>query len=170
MLCQNCNINPATIHYTTIINGKKTETRLCQVCANSNSDFAYDHSITINDLLSNFFNIPLNHPVQDKNDSEKCSNCGLSFEEFTNTGRFGCPKCYEAFKDKLGPILKRLHGSVMHSGKIPGATGSSIKTKTEIDELKDKLKVAVKNEQYELAAKLRDKIKELEKDSDDAKE
>jgi protein arginine kinase activator len=91
-----------------------------------------------------------------------CEKCGMSFEEFQKVGKLGCSHCYDVFSERLKPILKRLHGAVEHSGKITGKASESIKLSREIQKLKDLLNEAIKNEQYEKAAELRDKIRSLE--------
>ena len=66
------------------------------------------------------------------------------------------------FRDNLEPILRRLHGGSEHTGKVPARLADEIKTTNEIERLKAELASAVENEQYEKAAELRDRIRELE--------
>ena len=78
-------------------------------------------------------------------------------------GRLGCGDCYEAFKAQLGPLLKRIHGADRHVGKIPLRIGKTVKDTRTLQELKMKMERAIQTEDFEEAAKLRDKIRELEK-------
>ena len=73
-----------------------------------------------------------------------------------------CPNCYRVFRDNLEPILRRLHGSAEHTGKMPARMADEIKTSNELKRLKAELASAVENEQYEKAAELRDRIREIE--------
>lgn len=170
MLCDKCKERPATVHYTQIINGVKTEMNLCQQCASEEgllnneafSAFSNFTPFSVQNLLSGLMDfLPdigeiANHPL-------KCENCGLTYDNFKESGRLGCSHCYEAFSDELNPLMRRIHGSIDHRGKIPKKSGGRIKAKREIDELKEQLEKAVKEEAYERAAELRDKIRELEK-------
>ncbi|MFH1421731.1 MAG: UvrB/UvrC motif-containing protein, partial [Planctomycetota bacterium] len=91
-----------------------------------------------------------------------CPNCGMTFKEFRESGRFGCCEDYNVFQEPLMKILDRIHGSSKHTGKIPLKVDSNVSRRREIIELKSQLDGAVQREDYELAAKLRDKIKEIE--------
>lgn len=39
MLCQECQRRQATLHFTKIINGKKTEFHICDVCAKEKGEY-----------------------------------------------------------------------------------------------------------------------------------
>jgi protein arginine kinase activator len=94
--------------------------------------------------------------------SIKCPNCGLTYQNFRKLGRLGCSECYEAFKKELGPLLKRIHGSDRHVGKVPLKGGKTIRDTRTLQDLRIQLEKAIQMEEFEEAAKLRDKIKELE--------
>ncbi|MEZ0536195.1 UvrB/UvrC motif-containing protein [Caldicellulosiruptoraceae bacterium PP1] len=163
MLCENCNKNPATVHYTSIINGVKTEMHLCEVCAKAKGGLEFDTPFSIANFLSGFFEPTLGYKTEKLNKTTPiCKGCGMSFDEFTQSGKFGCSMCYSSFSEKLYPILRRIHGNTKHIGKIPASLGTDLSIKREIDKLKIELNIAIKNEEYEKAATLRDKIKELE--------
>lgn len=165
MLCQNCNEKPANIHLTKIINDKRMDIHLCEKCAQENTNINYDYPFKINNFLTDLFDISYNINDIQKIQEKKyvCKNCGLTFEEFKNIGKLGCYECYNTFNEKLTPILKRLHGSASHVGKLPKTNGVQVKEKLKLEELKDQLIIAIKNEEYEKAAKIRDEIRHLEK-------
>ena len=97
----------------------------------------------------------------------KCGACGLSYEDFKKIGRLGCSGCYDAFRKYLIPLLKRIHGSNKHYGKMPLGQARPVELKSELEELKAKLQQAIQKEEFEEAARLRDTIKDLEnKDKD----
>ncbi len=95
-----------------------------------------------------------------------CKNCGMSFKEFQKAGRLGCAECYKAFNETLEPILERIHGSqpAQHTGRKPGApkADSRASVRQRVQTLKRQMDAAVKEENYERAAKLRDEINGLE--------
>ncbi|MOA13755.1 UvrB/uvrC motif protein [compost metagenome] len=93
----------------------------------------------------------------------RCENCGLTYAQFSKIGRFGCSSCYQAFEEKLDPLLKRVHGGIVHSGKIPKRSGGQIQCKRKIEELRRELQAKIEHEEFESAAQLRDQIRELER-------
>ena len=94
----------------------------------------------------------------------RCQNCGLTFSDFRNTGLLGCGECYRHFKTGLDPLLKKVHGSITHTGKVPRRTGGKVRIRKEIQDLRNQLQQAIQKENYEQAADLRDKIRQLEKE------
>ncbi|MFL6560242.1 MAG: UvrB/UvrC motif-containing protein, partial [Bacillus sp. (in: firmicutes)] len=94
----------------------------------------------------------------------QCDSCSMTFPQFLKVGRFGCSHCYEAFKEQLIPVLRRLHsGNWTHNGKIPKRIGGGIHLRKQIEELKSNLKDSIQNEEFEKAAEIRDEIRKLEK-------
>ena len=165
MLCQNCQKNEATTHIKRIVNGETTQAHLCADCAKSlgyDSMFT-DFSFNFPDMLSSFFNDTALASIGAH--TLRCEKCGSSFNDIVRSGRIGCADCYETFYDKLLPLLERVHGKTNHVGKIPnGFEVEEIKEeeKSELENLKAELDEAVKSQNYEKAAELRDRIKELE--------
>ena len=74
----------------------------------------------------------------------------------------------EKFDDRLAPSVEKIHGNVKHIGKnvtYTEATNTEKKTANDtLAQLKEELKQAVKEQRFEDAATLRDKIKELNKE------
>ena len=89
-----------------------------------------------------------------KKNVKTCATCGITIQEIANTNRIGCPDCYNHFKEELKPFIMNYHKSLQHIGKSP--------KKINTGDLKKALEDAIKKEDYELAAKLRDEIKNLE--------
>jgi len=168
MECQECHQNPASLHFTQIINGQKTETHLCEQCAREKGEIM-SGGFSISNLLSGLLNLeyPLSSTQTNKPfeniDAVKCKQCGMTFQQFSKIGRFGCSHCYETFSSKLDPILRRVHsGNTTHEGKIPKRIGGNLHLTKEISELKDQLQKSIQLEEFEKAAELRDKIRTLE--------
>ena len=86
----------------------------------------------------------------------------MTYDEFRNTGKFGCSDCIDTFKQRLMPVVRNIQGYDTHAGKIPKRAGGSYRVQKDIEKLKLQLKQAVEKEEYEKAAQLRDKIKEME--------
>ncbi|MBE6082547.1 MAG: hypothetical protein E7205_07670 [Tissierellaceae bacterium] len=164
MLCQQCKKRPATMHYTKIVNGVVTEIHLCSECAKEYKDVDFDTNFSFHKFLTGLIDNIQGETVKENKCDLKCSYCGMDYNEFKQTGKLGCPNCYISFKEKLIPLLTEIHGHNNHIGKIPKASIGTIGIRTEIDKLKVQLDNYVKEEQFERAAVIRDKIKKLQKD------
>jgi protein arginine kinase activator len=107
-------------------------------------------------------------PVEESEDAPApqsgpaCEACGLTYLEFRNQGRFGCPHDYDAFKAELLPLLESIHGDVRHAGKTPRRLPRTQGAQVELTNLRRRLQQLVTEENYEEAARVRDRIKELE--------
>ena len=106
----------------------------------------------------------------EKGSAGKCPHCGLTYADFRKSGRLGCAQCYYTFKDSLSSLLKRVHGSSEHVGKVPALAGKEVAVSRTLKELREKLHRSIQKEEFEEAAKLRDRIRELEKDSNLSKD
>jgi protein arginine kinase activator len=94
-----------------------------------------------------------------------CPDCGMTLPEFRAKGRFGCPRDYEVFAEHLDPLLERIHDvqPARHEGRLPtGARADKVHRRLTLAELRKALDAAVAEENYELAAELRDRISEFE--------
>ncbi|HHY14598.1 MAG TPA: hypothetical protein GX521_00830, partial [Firmicutes bacterium] len=70
----------------------------------------------------------------------------------------------ETFRDELNPVLRRVHGSVNHNGKIPAKGYAKLRLGRKIEEAKKKLQECIRTENYEQAAHYRDEIRRLKRD------
>jgi protein arginine kinase activator len=163
MLCQRCGQKEATVHLTKIVNGEKTELFLCEDCAKETGQLPFNEydPFSFQNLLKGILNPELSS-VSGSGMESTCSRCGLDYKEFSQEGLFGCPECYNAFADRLDPLLKRIHGSNHHNGKVPKRRGGTLRVRREIEELRVRLQKEVDRENFEKAAELRDQIHELE--------
>lgn len=162
MLCDECAKRPATVHITKVENGKKSDMHLCEQCAMQMNLLSLSPSFTVNDLLAGLLNSGgAASKMAGKFEDAVCNVCGLSYSRFRETGRFGCGNCYKVFGDRLNPLFKKVHGNTIHTGKIPNRAGSRIKVLKEVEKLRQQLEEAIRNEEYEKAAAIRDKIREI---------
>jgi protein arginine kinase activator len=148
--CGNCT-KPATIHLTQIIDNKIHKVDLCEDCP-------FKEGVTDPEgfSLADFLMKPPSTLVSDQ--SLKCEACGFTPADFKKTGRFGCPQCYDTFKDILDPMLANMHKDTVHRGKVPEKALARLSRKRRLDQLEADLSEAVKEENYEEAARLRDII------------
>lgn len=167
MLCDECHKHEASIYVTEITSQGQVEHHLCEHCATKLGLLAEKQNVfSINDFLSGIFN----HEQKDEqhegiNNLRKplvCPSCHMSYQDFTRTGKIGCSDCYKTFAVALEPLLRRIHGSSRHIGKIPNRAGGTLSLKQEITSLRQQIIKCVEAEEYEQAAVLRDRIKVLE--------
>jgi protein arginine kinase activator len=166
MLCQECGKRPATLHFTKIVNGDKTELHICEMCARERGEAipGSPSGFSIHNLISGFLDFEPSGAAGAKTQTLRCDVCGMTYAQFSKIGRFGCSHCYKTFADRLDPLLKRVHGSTVHVGKVPKRAGGKVKTKREIERLKREMQARIEREDFETAAQLRDRIRELEKE------
>lgn len=163
MMCENCHQRVAGVHFTQIVNNKKVEMHLCKQCAKEKGQISFGSSIELGDFFTGLMGMGYNKAfVESKPSNPVCEKCGTSYQDFQKTGKFGCDNCYKMHEDTIIPLLRRLHGNVEHHGKFPGRISRNLKADGGIDRLKELLNKAIEREEYEKAAMLRDKIKELE--------
>lgn len=164
MMCENCGKNTATTYIKKIINGVATQKHLCSACA---AKYGFQNFAGNNfaNLLSSMFGSALSDGYDKQ--YKRCSTCGSDLQDIINSGKVGCPECYTEFYSELLPYLKRIHGSVKHIGKVPNNAPLAPVSGDKLTELKNTLHELVMNEEFEKAAVIRDRIKELESEERD---
>jgi len=164
MQCQVCQKKEATIHLTEITDGVRSEMHLCEHCAQEEG-IAVKSQLSINELLSGLL---ATQPTDDElfGDTEQelsCPHCGFTLAQFTKEAVLGCPYDYEVFEKSLLPLIEKAHdGKTVHRGKVPSKMPKDTKKQMKLTALRQQLDAAVQSEDYELAAKLRDEINQLE--------
>ena len=169
MLCQLCQQNTATIHLTEISDGQRLETHLCESCAQKEG-IAVKNQVPLNELLSTLLSVQSQSPTDLDSTGAKgidadtaCPVCGITLKQFSKQSLLGCPNDYDFFEQQLMPIIEKAHcGRTSHQGKVPSKLPADDKNKIELINLRRKLDEAVKSEDYETAAELRDKISKLQ--------
>lgn len=159
MKCEICRKNPATVRYTEVVNKKVMKMNLCEDCAKKKG-VSIQAPFTIADLLSGLADAGM----KAENDAGKaCPACGLTYGDFKKTGRLGCDACYTAFEKGLRGLFETIHKSTNHTGKVPSRAKGKVDDLRLLEELESGLREAVAREDFEKAAKLRDRIQELKK-------
>lgn len=162
MTCDECRKNEAKVAYTEFADGRASTWHLCESCAAKRGVNASLSSLSgplVNVLMGLIEEIGRSGAAEA---GPTCGACGLSLSEFRRTGKLGCSACYESFRDELRPLLRRIHGTCEHGGRVPSSLEPSEGPRREIRKLRSDLDRAVKREEYERAAKLRDLIREKE--------
>ena len=167
MKCQKCGANNANTHVKTIINGEFKEYDLCSECA---KQMGYTNVFgSIEDEFSNFLGSFFGNVLPARTQATRCEFCGSTYSDIAKSGHVGCANCYDVFGEQLLPSIRRMHGNTTHCGKNSGRADSQKAAKPaeetkeqKIARLRSELDKAVKEQNFELAAELRDKIKGLE--------
>ncbi|MFD3155583.1 UvrB/UvrC motif-containing protein [Haloimpatiens sp. FM7330] len=177
MVCEICKEKQATVHITRIINDEKEEMHLCEECAKKiqglnmdidlNGDFNINEPFTFQSILSGIMDYMHNSTANSIGHYEEpvCKNCGTTYTEFKQKGLLGCSECYKNFSTTMNSVIKRVQSSSEHVGKIPITSGKNIMKRKTLLKLKEKLQKAIAIEEYEKAAEIRDKIREIEKEN-----
>lgn len=157
MKCQYCP-NEATEHFTKIVNKQKQELHLCPACAAKHAGPVAELSLSA--ILQSLIGQHVS-AVSEELSRLNCPTCGIKYMEFRSDGRLGCPADYEVFRAGLLPILQRIHRATRHVGKVPRRLAPESRA-AEVLTLRQELRRAVDAENYELAAQLRDLIRQKE--------
>ena len=177
MPCENCHEREAVIHLTQIVNNSVTTMHLCEPCA---AEKGVETSTSVAKFPLGDFLATLGKGGTSETSEAgldvACPGCGATLRDFRQTGRLGCSVCYDSFEVHLRDLLRRLHGSTRHEGeayrsetgdRIP-VTGTTTDARrptpeaSELEQLRERLRLAVESEDFETAAELRDRIRVLE--------
>ena len=145
MDCQKCGRKPATVFMTTVVGEELKRTDLCGDCARETGAVHPSGFLSAENLM-----IGSAHPSGV--DTEKCPACGYPADSLHKTGRLGCAVCYEKFSATLGEALRESQKDLIHVGKRPGRKNARR------EDLEAELKQLIQSEQYEEAAKVRDRL------------
>jgi protein arginine kinase activator len=152
--CDLCG-KPATVHLTQIVNNKVHKVDLCEGCAQAKG-VTDPSGFSLADLL---LKASLN--PEPAADAVRCEQCGATQADFKKLGRFGCPACYETFKEMIEPMLSNMHKGTVHVGKVPQRALERKSLYDRLTHLQGELDEAIKAERYEDAARFRDEIHQV---------
>lgn len=138
------------------------EIHLCEDHAKEKGVFL-NQTFSADDLFSNFSEA-LNGPsIAEEISKLVCPTCGMTYADFSKSGRLGCSECYQSFRSALLPLIKRVQRSATHKGKRPVSSVKKVRRPTVLQKLQKKMEQCIADENFEEAAKIRDEIKELQK-------
>ncbi len=169
-ICSSCQKNPSTIVLMDLDGGSvSSQQHLCSPCAEKLGVVQPKTPLKLSaDLLEDLLG-SVQQKASQKRREPGCPGCGMTTQQFKNTGRLGCPRCYESFRDDLVPLLQRVHESSQHRGRLPGqlqaAPPPMLRASAPMEELvtlRKQLDDAVRGERYEEAASLRDALRRAE--------
>jgi protein arginine kinase activator len=161
MKCCVCQEREAKVHLTTIVGDKMQKLDLCEECS-KNKGLSDSTGFALADLL---LGLGASQEVEQvaaasEGGELKCPHCGFTQADFKKSGRFGCPECYQTFSEALEGLLKPMHKGIRHVGKVPEALRQSQDFRERVKQLQKRLAKAIQEENFELAAQLRDELKQ----------
>jgi protein arginine kinase activator len=151
-LCEECGLRSANVHVTQIVDNEAQSFHLCEACARERGI-----SISIDEAA---MEAAPPSPAPAEPDRE-CPSCRMKLSEFRSRGRLGCPGCYKEFEREIEDLLLQSHGSTEHKGKMYGRGSGDGPGVTDVSHLRTELETAIRNEEFERAATLRDAIHSL---------
>jgi len=185
MKCQECD-RQAVFHITELEVGDVRELHLCEDHARAylnQSESAGGSAPTKKPSAGGPLGVTQTADELALIDQKSCGMCGITFFEFRNQGRLGCPHDYVQFEKELEPLIVNIHGAAEHTGRRPrrnSAAGTARQPGTEggparhglpedtaelttIIGLRNSIKDAISREDYEKAREYRDRIKSIER-------
>ena len=153
MICELCNLNEATVYLKQVINGSEKELFVCEECSGQH-ELEVPLSMGMGDFLFGV-GVKNNAEASSPSKAEKtCPQCHMRKSDFNKSSRMGCTHCYEVFENELQPMLAMMHKQFQHKGKVP----LNAKISISLERLEHDLKAAIKSQDFEKAAEIRDKI------------
>lgn len=167
MLCQKCHKKIATVRYAEVIDGHVTEIHLCSDCL---------IEVQKNPKGFNFASTEPQVQVKERREDTEsitkktktktlCSVCGTQINYIHEKNKVGCFTCFKSFGPEIESVLEVIQGGSSHIGKKLHYANDEERVRAQIllDTKKALIRQAIKSEDYESAAKLRDEILSLEK-------
>ncbi|MBS0264108.1 MAG: UvrB/UvrC motif-containing protein [Planctomycetes bacterium] len=162
MKCNRCS-KMATHHITELVKSEPHEVHLCEECFANFMQQPGGSELTSGGgggLIKT--SSGLGESELEALEKLVCPTCKITYREFRSQGRLGCAHCYTAFRDELLPLLENIHGDTHHCGKFPKRAPDDSQKRYQLIKLRNDLRLAIAEESYEEAARLRDQIHGLE--------
>ena len=165
MLCDKCKKTTATYHYKQNVNGQITELHLCPSCAAESAHSRMGTGEPFGGIASLLSGALRGHAEPAR---RVCSLCGATSAEIAKSAYAGCSECYRTFAQMFSPYIAKLHGHVAHRGRVPLSAKKPEapvnEAEKQLTKLKKELDEAIREENFEKAAVLRDQINALKQD------
>ena len=161
MNCDKCG-KPSVYHSTLVVNGVSRTTNLCRDCAIKEGVFNAQPTSLFDDMFSVFSDFLPFEQVENL----VCPVCKTSLREFKSSGRLGCPSCYDAFREEISRVIKKIAPFETHKPDLIKPVKTKLTKQDKIKNLREEMAQAVKEERYEDAAKIKKQIAKLESENE----
>lgn len=167
-ICQHCQQKVAEVQIIKIHQDQAIEYFVCQECASQAGVSGYDP--TPGSVLGpDFMGVTPGEEasrLESLDEVRSCTSCGQTYRGFRESGRLGCCDCYPAFEQELEPLLRKVQAGLIHTGKTLDGKRRSVAPVLDLQPIiqmkREQLRIAVSEEDFESAARLRDEIRNLE--------
>jgi protein arginine kinase activator len=161
MKCEVCGLKDAVIHIRQIQKDLVHELHVCEECAQEKGLIREEDSeLPIANLLSGLLEGKDVSGASQAKDA--CPSCGMKATEFRKQGKLGCAECFAAFEKDVRAIVSQMAARPRHNGKLPRTVVVEHAGEIEGEEIRKELRQAVEREDYEEAARLRDRLREVD--------
>lgn len=163
MICERCHERQASVYITEFINNQKVQKHLCSVCAKEVQGNVYNDN-SFQQFLTGLLKLQGNDIKELNNTSMVCPKCGCTLDEFRKSSKLGCDHCYQVFKPYVNQMIKRVQSGDKHTGKVPMRQNQTLELSVKIEDLEQELKIALMQEDYHEAARIRDQLLKYKED------
>jgi protein arginine kinase activator len=165
MKCEICGGRKAVIHIQQVIGKERVDLHLCEECALERgiSGDGEHMELSISNMLNGLLDI---RKVKERK-HVVCPKCASTWESIHKREKLGCPECYSTFSREIHFLLEKMGAQSVHRGKLPKGLNTYKRVLVDVVKLKEGLRDALKREDYEKAARIRDRIQELENSSEE---
>ena len=165
MKCEICGARKAVIHIRQVIGKEWVDLHLCEECALERGISGEGEHVELS--ISNMLNGLLDIGELKDRKNAICPQCGSTWESIQKREKFGCAECYSTFSREIHFLLEKMGAQSTQRGKLPRGLSTYKRYLVDVVKLKEGLKQALKREDYEKAARIRDRIRELENASEE---
>jgi protein arginine kinase activator len=168
MRCELCQENPASVYVTDLTptpetpHGELGEISLRHMCSSCAADLNLPHGPVPGQNKAMLFKLLQKTAKASKQPVGPICSCGMTLHELRAQGRLGCQECYQVFRPHLVPLFLRMHQATEHTGRAPGTDVAQVERTVRIEKLRERMDMAIREEEYEDAARLRDELTQLE--------
>jgi len=159
MKCDICRDRPAVIFVQQVSRDSSVELHLCEVCARERGFSTNENRIDIS--LGGIFSNLADKSRDNQESAPQCPVCGFTFQDIRKRRKTGCAECYRQFRAEIVTLLRQEGIEIAYSGELPEKASSPVSPKVNPDILKKELQKAIEQENYELAAYYRDRLRTL---------
>ncbi len=158
MTCIACGHQTARLNVAKTVGHLREELWLCDDCARRIGIESPHEAYSATEILSGLF-----EGVDDRATTElTCPNCGMTAHDLRQKGRAGCEQCYEVFVSLMRELTIDPAGAPAHRGRYPRHLQQIKRILVDRVLVRRRLDDAVAQENFELAARLRDRLQRFE--------
>lgn len=168
MICQICGKHNASMLVQQIVGGKAKSLYMCRSCAKKHNLFADERQmhLSLKELFDGITPSPAGtNDAASGNELTACPECGTPLSRIKEKKMLGCSRCFFYFRNTVVKLMQGAQQEVFYSGALPARLETFSGPVLSMQQLEAELKRAVENEEFELAAYYRDRIKEREASS-----